>query len=53
MTISEAIELLLKTREKHGDVEVYFDCPKCESIFTPTVLKAQAVVITGKGANGR
>ena len=35
MTISEAIFQLQGLEAKYGKVNVYFDCPKCGSSFTP------------------
>lgn len=46
MTINQAINSLLKLRDKHGDVAVYFDCPKCAQSFTPNVAVAVAVHLT-------
>lgn len=46
MTINEAIEALQQMRVKYGDVEVFFDCPKCLTAFTPDVLHKAAVHIT-------
>jgi len=48
MTITEALQLLTTLKEKHGDIEVYFDCPFCGKSFAPTVVKAQAVHISGE-----
>lgn len=45
MTITKAIELLKLLHEKHGDVEVYFDCPRCSQSFTPGKLVAVAAHI--------
>jgi hypothetical protein len=44
MTIQRAIELLLKMKDKHGDVEVLFDCQYCGKSTRPTVIVAMAVV---------
>ena len=43
MNISEAIFHLQKLEALHGKVEVYFDCPKCGSSFTPNTAVAVAV----------
>lgn len=48
MTVKAAIERLQKVLEKHGDVEVYFDCPSCNQAFTPGMVATQAVVLNGK-----
>jgi uncharacterized protein (UPF0212 family) len=45
MTISEAQKLLAKIQKDHGDVEVFFDCPKCHQAFTPAKVATKAVVI--------
>lgn len=36
MTIADAIARLEQIRAKHGDVEVFFDCPACGRSFTPS-----------------
>lgn len=46
MTISQAISHLQDLRKKHGDVEVYFDCPDCFKSFTPNRTVAVAVHLT-------
>lgn len=33
MTINQAIERLIRLRDKHGDIEVCADCPKCGESF--------------------
>jgi hypothetical protein len=49
MKITDAVERLLKLREKHGeDVEVYFDCPWCGKSFTPDKVVGAAVHLTSK-----
>jgi len=48
MTITKAIELLTRLQQKHGDVEVYFDCPKCGTAFSPNLIVAEAVHLTGE-----
>lgn len=48
MTLKIAIARLQDLAKKHGeDTEVYFDCPKCQVAFTPTVVVTQAVVLSG------
>lgn len=42
MRLSEAIAHLQATLKKHGDVDVYFDCPKCGSSFAPNRVVATA-----------
>lgn len=42
MKISRAIELLQRTKEKHGDIDVFFDCPKCLTAFTPDIVETVA-----------
>lgn len=42
MTVQRAIELLIEMKNKHGDVEVMFDCPHCGKSTRPTVLVAVA-----------
>jgi hypothetical protein len=46
MKLSEAIERLQAQLKRHGDVELYFDCPKCLQAFTPNSLVAEAVHLT-------
>lgn len=48
MTLSQAIQRLVELREKHGDVLVWFDCPKCGESFAPTVVVGVAVHLTEK-----
>lgn len=48
MTITKIIELLEKLKDKHGDVEVYFDCPQCLQSFRPNVAVAVATHLTEK-----
>ena len=48
MTISEAIALLDKVKLKHGDVEVYFDCPFCLKSHTPNTVTTLAAHLTAK-----
>jgi uncharacterized C2H2 Zn-finger protein len=38
MTINRAIEHLKEIQARHGDIEVYFDCPNCKQSFTPDVV---------------
>ena len=45
MKVSDARKLLDKVLEKHGDVEVYFDCPHCKQAFTPAFIETKAVVL--------
>jgi len=33
MTITQAIDHLVRLRERHGDVEVEADCPRCGCSF--------------------
>lgn len=33
MKITQAVALLEKLRAKHGDIDVYADCPKCGESF--------------------
>jgi hypothetical protein len=33
VTISQAIVFLETFKKKHGDVEVFMDCPKCQGAF--------------------
>ncbi len=40
MTITEAIERLRVLEAKHGDVDVYFDCPKCGASTAPDMVVA-------------
>jgi len=56
VTIGEAIELLTKLKGRHGDIEVFFDCPQCGKSFSPSTVTAMAVhfsdeesVNSGKG----
>lgn len=44
MTIQRAIELLLKMKEKHGDVEVFFDCQHCGKSTRPNIIVAVAMI---------
>lgn len=48
MTVTEAIKWLETVRRKHGEVQVFFDCPKCGSVFTPNTITATAVHVTAK-----
>jgi hypothetical protein len=43
MTISDALSLLSTFQAKHGDVDVFFDCPHCGKSFPPNVIQALAV----------
>ena len=43
MTVRKAIEMLEAILRKHGDCEVYFDCPTCLQSFTPGNVVPQAV----------
>jgi len=47
MKVSDAIRLLVDVQKKHGDVEVYFDCPNCEYSFAPALVKALSMHMTG------
>lgn len=53
MNISDAIARLKKLEAKHGNVEVYFDCPKCGQSFTPNTTVAVAVHLTERDAIGQ
>jgi hypothetical protein len=44
MTIQRAIELLMQMKDKHGDVEVMFDCQHCGKSTRPNVIAAVAMV---------
>ena len=44
MTIQRAIELMLKLKDKHGDVEVLFDCQHCGKSTRPNLVVAMAVI---------
>ena len=46
MTINEYIAQLLEIKRKQGDIEVYFDCPKCSCAFAPNKVVIIAVHIT-------
>lgn len=46
MTLSAAITRLQKLLEQHGDVELFFDCPRCDKSFTPNTVVALAVHLT-------
>lgn len=48
MTIAEAVRRLQEIASKHGDTEVYFDCPKCGTSFTPNRVVTMAVHLTEK-----
>lgn len=49
MTVAEAIKLLQRIEAKHGaDVLVYFDCPKCETAFTPSTVSTAAVHVSAR-----
>ena len=43
MTVRQAIEMLEAILIKHGDCQVYFDCPTCLQSFTPGKVVPQAV----------
>jgi len=47
MTVHQAIELLTKISQKHGNVELFFDCPRCNLSFSPDKVVAAAVHLTG------
>jgi hypothetical protein len=49
MHISEAIDELKALKAKHGNIEVFFDCPKCRESFTPNSTVAVAVHMTEAG----
>ncbi len=54
MTILDAISLLQAHMQKHGQqTEVYFDCPKCGTAFTPNRLVAEAVHLTSEKLAGK
>jgi len=44
MTLQRAIELMQALKEKHGDVEVFFDCQYCGKSTKPTTVVAVAAV---------
>jgi len=46
MTISEGIELLIKIREKHGNVKIFFDCPQCSIAYSPSIVVTIATHFT-------
>jgi hypothetical protein len=46
MNISTAVELLLQLQKKFGDVEIYFDCPKCGLSYSPGIAVTQTVHLT-------
>ena len=46
MTIDQYIEVLKNIKKKYGNVEVYFDCPKCENSFSPNKVVALAAHVT-------
>lgn len=48
MTIAKAVEWLIKIQRKHGDVQVYFDCPHCKQAFSPGSIAIEAVVVNGE-----
>ena len=48
MTLERAIALLSQVLAKHGNTEVYFDCPECGKSFCPTTVATQAVHIGGE-----
>lgn len=48
MTISEAIEALERLKTRHGDVQVYFDCPKCGVSFAPDAVATVGVHLKEK-----
>ncbi len=39
MTVSQAITRLIAIREKDGNVEIFFDCPKCGTVTAPDLLE--------------
>lgn len=43
MTVQRAIELLQAMKEKHGDVEVFFDCQHCGKSTRPNIVVAVAM----------
>lgn len=53
MLLSEAIRRMTAQMKAHGDVEVYFDCPKCGSSFTPNTVVGVAVHLTEKPPDGK
>jgi transcription elongation factor Elf1 len=44
MTIQRAIDLLAALKKKHGDVEVYFDCPECGKSSAPSTIIGTATM---------
>lgn len=53
LRLSEAVELMKNQIAKHGDVEVWFDCPFCGRSFAPNRLVAAAVHLTEQAERGR
>lgn len=45
MTINETISRLIALREKHGDVDVSFDCPQCGTTSAPTRIEIGPPVV--------
>lgn len=43
MKITVALAKLQTLKDRHGDVDVYFDCPKCGQSFAPSTAVAVAV----------
>lgn len=43
MKLSDAIALMQKRLDAHGDVDVWFDCPHCYRSFAPDRVVAVAV----------
>lgn len=50
MTIKEALHMLMATKNKHNneDIKVYFDCPNCETSFTPGRIVETSIHVKGK-----
>lgn len=46
MTISKIQLILAELLKKHGDIDVYFDCPKCNNAFLPNKIVTVAVHLT-------
>lgn len=44
MTINEAMNRLMDLKSQlGGDIEVFFDCPKCKESFTPSYIATIAI----------
>ena len=47
MVITAAIQRLQAILQRHGDIEVFFDCPHCKQAFTPGLVEVEAIVVNG------